>query len=178
MPRWPNPLLSRRPAPVATGLDHNHACKPHALRNFATFAMAASALPPPLLQAYRAAHYHLNDCDWFLQLGQAQPALARYYQRHAVRCATYLTACNPWGELLPDTHNAQRMDRLRQALQRAGWSWLDGHGQDPDGAWPGEDSVLVWGMSESTARAWGQEWQQNAVLHCGADMQPQLVLLR
>ncbi len=33
-------------------------------------------------------------------------------------------------------------------------------------------------MSESTARAWGQQWNQNAVVYCGADMVPQLVLLR
>ena len=72
------------------------------LRNFDTLAMADTALPEPLLQAYQTTHYQLRDCDWFLQLGHAQPALAPYYLRHAVQCATYLTACNPLGELLPD----------------------------------------------------------------------------
>lgn len=148
------------------------------LRTFDPQAMADTVLPAPLLQAYQATHYCLADCDWFLQLGHAQPALAAHYQRHAVQCAAYLTACNPLGELLPDHLNLRRMQQLRQALQRAGWSWLDGHGHDPDGHWPDEDSVLVWGMSDSTARAWGQQWSQNAVLHCGADMVPQLLLLR
>lgn len=148
------------------------------LRNFDTLAMAETVLPEPLLQAYQTTQYRLRDCDWFLQLGQVQPALATYYQRHAVQCATYLTACNPLGELLPDHLNERRMVQLRQALQRAGWSWLDGCGHDPLGNWPGEDSVLVWGMQASTARAWGQQWNQNAVLHCGADMVPQLMLLR
>lgn len=148
------------------------------LRIFDTLAMAETDLPEPLLQAYQAAHYHVHGCDWFLQLGQVQPALSTFYQRHAVQCATYLTACNPLGELLPDHLNARRMEQLRQALQRAGWSWMEGHGHDPQGHWPGEDSVLVWGMSETTARAWGQQWNQNAVLHCGADMVPRLVLLR
>ncbi len=140
--------------------------------------MADTVLPEPLLHAYRATHYRVQPYDWFLQLGQAQPALAAFYQRHAVRCATYLTACNPLGELLPDHLNARRMAQLRAALQRAGWSWLDGRGHDPEGHWPGEDSVLVWGMSESNARAWGQQWNQNAVVYCGADMVPQLMLLR
>lgn len=148
------------------------------LRHFDTLAMADTALPEPLLQAYQATHYRINDCDWYLQLSQSQPALTPYYQRHAVQCATYLTACNPLGELLPDHLNARRMEQLRQALQRAGWSWLDGKGHDPDGNWPGEDSVLVWGMTESTARAWGQQWNQNAVVHVGADCIPHLVLLR
>ncbi|MBF6630037.1 MAG: DUF3293 domain-containing protein [Comamonas sp.] len=140
--------------------------------------MADTVLPAPLLQAYYSTHYGIEACDWHLQLGQPQPALAAYYQRHAVQCAAYLTACNPLGELLPDHLNARRMAQLRQALQRAGWSWLNGQGHDPDGDWPAEDSVLVWGMGESTARAWGQQWSQNAVLHIGADMVPQLVLLR
>lgn len=147
-------------------------------RNFHTLAMAETVLPEPLLRAYQATHYRIHTGNWHLQLGQPQPALAPYYQRHAVRCATYLTACNPLGELLPDHLNARRMAQLRQALQRAGWSWLDGQGHDPEGHWPGEDSVLVWGMGEPTARAWGQQWNQNAVVHVGADMVAKLVLLR
>ena len=140
--------------------------------------MADTVLPEPLLQAYSTTHYCVNACTWFLQLGKTQPALALHYQRHAVQCASYLTACNPLGELLPDHINQRRMEQLRQALQRAGWSWMDGRGQDPEGNWPGEDSVLVWGMPEATARAWGQQWNQNAVVCCGADMVPHLVLLR
>lgn len=147
-------------------------------RNFDTLAMADTALPEPLLRAYQATQYRIDNCDWYLQLGETQPALAPWYQRHAVQCATYLTACNPLGELLPDRLNERRMVQLRQALQRAGWAWLDGHGHDPEGHWPAEDSVLVWGMTESTARAWGQQWNQNAVVHCGSDMVPKLLLLR
>ena len=141
-------------------------------------AMADTALPAPLLQAYQSTHYGVKGCDWYLQPGHVQPALADYYQRHAVQCAAYLTACNPLGELLPDHLNERRMQQLRAALQRAGWAWLDGRGHDPLAKWPGEDSVLVWGMSEQNARAWGQQWNQNAVVHCGADMVPQLILLR
>ena len=148
------------------------------LRNFDTLAMVTTALPEPLLQAYHATHYRLDHCDWFLQPGLTQPALAFYYQRHAVQCAAYLTACNPWGELLPDYQNERRMEQLRHALQRAGWAWLNGRGHDPAGQWSGEDSVLVWGMTELTARAWGQQWSQNAVLHCDQHLVPQLIVLR
>ena len=38
--------------------------------------------------------------------------------------------------------------------------------------------MLILGMDLHTARAWGQQWQQNALLYCGADTVPQLVLLR
>ena len=140
--------------------------------------MADTVLPEPLLQAYRATEYRVHGQPWFLQLGQPQVALEAMYRRHAVQCAAYLTACNPLGELLPDHLNTRRMEQLRQALQRAGWAWLEGQGIQPDSDWPGEDSVLVWGMTESTARAWGMQWSQNAIVHCGADTVPQLLLLR
>ena len=160
--------------PVWTITSHAN----HMPAHFRYIAMAETVLPSPLLQAYQNTHYCIAQCDWFLQLGHVQSALAPYYQRHAVQCAAYLTACNPLGELLPDHLNARRMHQLRASLQSAGWSWLDGHGHDPQGHWPGEDSVLVWGMSETTARAWGKQWNQNAVDYVGADMIPQLVLLR
>ena len=140
--------------------------------------MTESALHPSLLRAYRAAHYALEGRPWMLHEGQPQPQLLALYQRHAVQCATYFTAVNPLGELLPDATNARRMQQLRADLQRAGWAWLNGQALDPDGEWPAEDSVLVLGMNLHTARAWGQQWQQNAVLHCNAQAVPQLVLLR
>lgn len=140
--------------------------------------MTDSCLDPALLQAYRSAHYQVQGHDWQLHLGQPQPALRALYQRHAVQCATYLTACNPHSTLLSAADNALRMQQLRGQLQRAGWAWLDGQSTDPTGQWPAEDSVLVLGMGLSTARAWGQQWAQNAVLYCDGDAVPQLVVLR
>ena len=80
--------------------------------------MPDTVLPEPLLHAYRSTHYRIQGQNWYLQIGEPQPALRPYYQRHAVQSAVYLTACNPLGELLPDEHNARRMEQLRQALQR------------------------------------------------------------
>lgn len=139
---------------------------------------AQTELAPSLIQAYLTTHYRLQALDWFLRVGHPQPALAPFYQRHAVQCATYLTACNPFSEPLPAAANQQRMVQLRLALQRAGWAWTDGYGQDPLHTWPAEDSVLIWGMDRSTAQAWGQQWAQNAIIHCDAHYCPELVLLR
>ena len=140
--------------------------------------MPDTVLPEPLLHAYRATQYRIAGQGWYLQIGQAQPALLPHYQRLAVQSAVYLTACNPLGELLPDHLNARRMEQLRQTLQHAGWAFTEAFGQDPQGDWPGEASVLIWGMDLPTAKAWGQQWQQNALLFCGADAVPQLILLR
>ena len=143
--------------------------------------MRDTQLPPALQQAYRRAEYRVQDQngpDWRLRVGRLQPLLLARYAAHQVDCASFLTACNPWGQLLPDADNARLMQQLRQALHTGGWVFSEGLGQDPQGLWPGEASVLIWGMDAPTARAWGEEWQQNAVLWCGADAVPRLLWLR
>lgn len=134
--------------------------------------------------AYRNTHYWVyetaspanpsGDC-WLLRVEQHQPLLLRAYIRHGVHCASYLTACNPHGRLLDAAENSKRMLALREALRQQGWQWAEGFGQDPRGQWPGEDSVLVWGMDRPVALAWGAQWQQKAVLFCGADAVPELL---
>lgn len=140
-------------------------------------------LPLHLQHAYRHALYRVHGgsdpgMDWLLQVGVHQPMLLAGYARHQVRCATYLTACNPHGQLLGAEDNARRMHQLREALEAGGWNFETGVGQDPQGQWPGEASVLVWGMDVPAARTWGEQWQQNAVLFCDADATPALLWLR
>ena len=88
--------------------------------------------------------------------------------------------------MLSDADNRTRMDELVGALAGRGaahtsvrsYTILHGRGTDPSGAWPGEASVLVLGMSEAEARELGTRFGQNALLQAGADGVPRLVLLR
>jgi hypothetical protein len=140
-----------------------------------------------------------------LRVDVASSELLALYGRHGVSQAAYLTACNPHSTMLSDADNRARMDELAQtlrALARQGparsktrsilrspahayvrsnprsYMCLHGRGTDPSGAWPGEASVLVLGMSEEQARELGTRFAQNALLHAGADGVPRLVLLR
>ncbi|MDL5036165.1 DUF3293 domain-containing protein [Comamonas resistens] len=142
-----------------------------------------TGLPVSLQRAYCRAIYRVHGesgpaSDWWLQVGTHQPRLLAGYAQHRVCCATYLTACNPHGQLLNANDNALRMRQLCEALAAEGWVFGTGFGEDPQGRWPGEASVLIWGMDALTARIWGEQWQQNAVLWCSADAVPQLLWLR
>lgn len=131
-----------------------------------------------LQQAYSAALYLVFGADGqthSLRAGQHSDWLQQALRAHPTGCACYLTACNPLGKLLSDAENAARMRALRATLQAQGWLFDEGKGVDPEGLWPGEDSVLIWGMDQGTARQWGQQWQQNAVLWCEPDATPQLL---
>jgi hypothetical protein len=104
-------------------------------------------------------------------VGERNDWLGQQLGRQPIQAACYLTACNPWGQIL-EPAETRRMRALRQALDSEGWQYLDGFGQDPLGQWPAEDSVLIWGMDADTARQWGRHWQQNAVLWSDADARP------
>lgn len=141
-----------------------------------------TSLPAELQQAYENALYRVFDpagaLIHTLRVGRRDAWLQQAYLAHQSTSACYLTACNPLGQRLSDAENAQRMQQLRTALQRQGWRFESGQGQDPAALWPGEDSLLIWDMDEATAMAWGRQWQQNALLFCGADAVPRLLWLR
>lgn len=142
----------------------------------------STLLPATLVQAYRQAWYevalraHATVCT--LQVDVHSPALLHAMQQCHARQACLLTACNPQGAALSSVDNERRMQALRAALQQDGWSWAPALGRDPQGQWPGEDSLLVWHMDTAQSRAWGQHWEQNAVLTVGPDAVPRLLLLR
>ena len=141
-----------------------------------------SQLPPALQQAYRNALYQVDTTKsavaQTLRVGERNDWLGQQLGRQSIQAACYLTACNPWGQILEPAENAARMRALRQELDSEGWQYLEGFGQDPLGQWPAEDSVLIWGMDAETARQWGRHWQQNAVLWSDADARPRLLWLR
>ena len=140
-----------------------------------------SQLSAELQRAYRAALYrvYLEDGEaQTLRAGQRSDWLAQHLQQRAASGACYLTACNPWGQVLSDAENTERMNALRQQLQQQGLNYNEGCGEDPKGQWPGESSVLIWNMDAATALQWGLQWEQNAVLWSAADGVPQLLWLR
>jgi hypothetical protein len=86
--------------------------------------MQDTQLPSSLQQAYHRAEYRVHDqsgLDWRLQVDRLQPLLLTHYSAHQVDCASFLTACNPQGQLLSDADNARRMQQLRQTLRVGAW---------------------------------------------------------
>ena len=110
-------------------------------------------IDPALLQAYRETDYVVHaGPDFVLHIDQPSAALAAYCQA--------------------------RQQRLEQDLQQAGWQWVRAVGSHPTNAWPPEVGCFVEGMGEAAAGEWGQAYQQNAVVWCGADATPRLLCLR
>lgn len=147
------------------------------------FLLPESVISPSLIQAYLAASYHVDaEPPFTLKVGVFSDPLARLLQRHPCDCAAYLTACNPLSQDVGKAENAARQAGLRRELKARSLQFIDGVGLDSQREaaqkWPGEASFLVFGLSLEASRALARKHEQNALIWCGKDAVPQLVLLR
>lgn len=144
-------------------------------------SLQASAIDPQLLQAYLATEYTvLGQRPFRLYIDTFSPELLALYHTHGVRCATFISASNPFSQRLNDTENVKRQQEFKQTLAGQGFLSIDGFGQHPEPAdgWPGEHSFLVPGLSLSDARHFARLCEQNAFLWAGGDAVVRLVLVR
>ena len=131
-----------------------------------------------LIRAYQETEYRVTQGhSLVLRIDTPSPDLASLYQAKGVSCAAFITACNPFSNLLSNEENAKRQASLSAELKRRSLCFFAGVGQHPSGNWPGEPSFLVLGLALEAAKSLGKAHEQNAVVWCGADAVPKLVLL-
>lgn len=138
-----------------------------------------STISCDLIEAYLATNYHVDtETPFVLKVGQASPALAKLYTTHGCTCAAYVTAYNPNGQVTNDEDNRRRHSDLLNELTNRSLHFVEGMGRDTQGQWPGEVSCLVLGLSLEDSKKLGHHHEQNALVWCGPDTVPQLVMLR
>ncbi len=135
------------------------------------------AMDEDLIQAYKETHYTVQDAEPFvLRIGEVSEALIACHKRHRVDCSAFITAGNPYNKQLSAQENEERHQALIAESKGRSLSFLPGVGQHPSNNWPGEQSVLVLGLSLEAAKTLGRRFEQNAVVWTGRDGIPQLVL--
>ena len=135
-------------------------------------------LNPELIKAYQSAEYHVCSAKPFiLELGKRSEGIADLAKRFKVDCATFITAYNPYSEVFSVKENAKRNGQLKQELDELGLTIVIGFGQDPEMTRKKEDGFVVFGLGLDAAKELGVKYQQNAIVWCGADAVPNLVLL-
>lgn len=138
-----------------------------------------SAVPAQMIAAYEAAEYHVRpEAPFVLRVGQHSAELAALMAEKAMPSAAFITACNPHGQLLGAADNATRTKALGAELERFAPLVLTARGVDPTGRWTDEPGFLALGCPQAIVEALGRRHRQNAVVVCGEDAVPRLVLLR
>lgn len=142
----------------------------------------SNRISPEMMDAYEQTRYLVQGEGHgvgpiALMVGVSSDALAALHKRCGVDCSAFITACNPWSRILPDDENARRQAELLAVLKARSLRWIGGIGQHPTNGWPGEPSVLVFGLSLASARVIAQAYEQNAFVWAGGDATPQLILM-
>lgn len=139
----------------------------------------SSVIDPSTIQAYLETDYHVHgDAPMALKVGIANPALADLYKASSASTGAFITACNPFSQASDEATNLQRQAALANELNSRALTFIDGIGQHPSNTWPGEASFLVLDVPLDAAKALGMLHEQNAIIWCGPDAVPQLILLR
>ena len=131
------------------------------------------------IQAYLETNYHVHGATPLtLNISVANAALVGLHTSHSVESSAYVTACNPFSQAMDDSINEALQAVLARELQQHVLTYIEGIGHHPTNGWAGEHSFLVFGLSREDARTLGARHKQNAIVWCGPDAVPELVLLR
>jgi len=138
-----------------------------------------SEIPPVTIKAYLETDYCVfGESPFVLRVGIANEPLAKLYKRLKTNCGVFVTAFNPFSNEAGESANTARQVELVKELNRRSLTFFDGIGKHPSGEWTAEASYFVLGLSLEAAKALGKKYDQNAVVWCGSDAIPELVLLR
>lgn len=141
--------------------------------------MPPTAIDPATIAAYQGTDYWVEaEPPFVMRVGQPCAELAPLYAAGGHHACAFISACNPLGDIASDELNDARQAAFARLLGARGLPFLSGAGRDPHGAYPAEASLLVLGTGLEASKAIGRELHQNAIIWCGADRVPQLILLR
>jgi hypothetical protein len=135
---------------------------------------------PDKVRAYLATDYRLGHTEESITLtiGQRSERLAILFAASGVDCGAFLTAYNPRGSIQSDAANERGHAELARLVRQQGLSALEGSGSEEGTDWPSEKSWFVLGLQLDPAKALGRRFDQDAIVWVGADVVPQLILLR
>ncbi|MEO6421438.1 MAG: DUF3293 domain-containing protein [Candidatus Nitrotoga sp.] len=138
-----------------------------------------SVISPETIQAYRETDYRVDrERSLVLRINEFNESLATLYKINRVNCCAFITACNPFGQAIDETANAHLQEKLASEIKNRGLIYFKGSGKNIIGDWPSEPSYLVLGISLEASKSLGIKYDQNAIVWCGSDAVPHLVLLR
>ncbi len=88
----------------------------------------------------------------------------KLFEKNDVKEAAILTAYNPKSVETDISINKEQNLELEKKLVSENFSFIPAEGVCPNNKWPGEKSFLVFGMSLASAKDYGHQFNQNAIV--------------
>ena len=135
-------------------------------------------VPASLVAAYRAARYVVfADNGPVMRIGERCAEIDELLEEEEAASAAFITAFNPHGTPAHEDTNILAFGDLCEAADRTGHKIYLGEGQDPEGEWKPEASLLIVGIARADAEALGRRFHQNAIVFVEKGRSPELVLI-
>ena len=132
-----------------------------------------------LLNEYTAARYHIySEPPFFFKVDEYSPdlkSLMRFFNKNT---AVFITAFNPQSKKLTLKENQIRNQQLEEEIQLFNLSYIKGDGRCSENDKAGEESYLIFDITQDQAIYLGMNYNQNAIIWCSEDARPQLLLIR
>ena len=135
-------------------------------------------VPDSLLAAYRAARYVVfADNGPIMRIGEPCPEMDELLEAEDAATAAFVTPFNPRGLPAHEDTNMLAFGELCDLADRTGYKIYLGEGNDPQGEWKPEPSLLIVGIPRGEAEVIGRRFYQNAIVFVEKGRAPELVLL-
>lgn len=122
-------------------------------------------ITPELANSFISAHFEVAGI--ILVPGRHNQELANLLAARKTKEAVFITAHNPRGRQVEGWVN-QQLQRMLSEIARKRWAYCCGWGGSPDGDWPQEPSLLIFGASLPEGRELAVQFGQAAYLHIQA----------
>tara|TARA_Y100001934_G_C12383375_1_gene794000 strand:- start:3415 stop:3840 length:426 start_codon:yes stop_codon:yes gene_type:complete len=130
-----------------------------------------------LTEAYIKTHYIvLHEKQFTLRIGKRSNNLLEIFKEQGVNCGAFVTACNPYSRIVSPEINTKLLSELYSILSND-YMVISGIAKDPESKWPLEKSFMVLGISMEDAMNIGRSFNQNALVWCGMNTIPKLLIL-
>lgn len=130
-----------------------------------------------LKSAYLQTNYVAEDKNEriVIRVGEHNSALDKLLESYGIKTWAFVTAYNPFSELLTEKENQIRQKNLVEQLKKNNFRFLNGYGKGADENWQAEPSVLVFAIALDEAISISRKFGQNAIVFGETGKAPQLV---
>ena len=128
-----------------------------------------------LLAAYENTSYNVFDPPISIKIGHRNPELDSFLEKMNHEEWAFITAHNPFSEVVSDRENEERHQQLKKQIEEYVFFVGEGVGTDP--SWKPERSFLILGITEKDAVKLGKQFKQNAIVLGSLNEHARLLLL-
>ena len=129
-----------------------------------------------LLAAYENTSYNVFDPPISIKIGHRNPELDSFLEKMNHEEWAFITAHNPFSEVVSDRENEERHHQLKKQIEE--YAFFEGEGVGTDPSWKPERSFLILGITQKDAVKLGKQLKQNAIVVGKRKNQVRLILLR